>query len=105
MAVCIRGLTVQMLTTVIKACNTPVPLFPDGLSLSVSLTWLVLSTEPVFSTVLLSAWAAIPFPVLDSSIATDVYGGCESNLYPKNYICKGLSFCEKYNSGELYFEG
>lgn len=105
MAVCIQGLTVLMLTTVIKACNTPVPLFPDGLSLSVSLTWLMLSTEPVFSTVLLSAWAAISFTVLDSSIATDVYGGCESKMYPKNYICKGLSFCKKYNSGELYFEG
>lgn len=71
----------------------------------VSLPWPVLSTEPVFSTVLSSAWAATSFPVLDSSIATDVRGGCGRKTYPKNSVCKGLSFCEKYNSGELYFEG
>jgi len=103
-AACVRGLTVQMLTTVIKACNTPVPVFPDGFSLSVPLAWLPLSTEP-FSAVPVSAWAAVPLTVLGSSTATDVCGGCERKMYPKNYVCKGLSFCKKYNSGELYFEG
>lgn len=46
----------------------------------------MLSTEPVFSTVSLSARAAVSFTVLDSSIATDVYGGCEIKMYPKKHI-------------------
>lgn len=34
-----------------------------------------------------------------------IFGRRGSEIYLKNYRCKDLNFCKKYNLGELYFEG